>query len=99
MDIGMLWYDDTQRPLGEKITRAVEHYKTKYGAAPTVCFVNPAALKNDPEAASATAAGVQVRSARHVLVNHFWIGVGEAAARTEAKNGNGRNNGARKRKT
>ena len=41
MDIGMLWYDDDhKRPIGEKVARAVEHYKTKYGVVPTVCFAN-----------------------------------------------------------
>ena len=67
MDIGMLWYDDdARRPIGEKVTRAVEHYKTKYGVVPTVCFVNPATLKDGPDSAG----GVQLRSARNVLVNH-----------------------------
>ncbi len=76
MDIGMLWYDDTKRDLDAKVARAVEHYKTKYGATPTVCFVNPSLLaaKDTPE----TVAGLALRSARTVLPNHFWIGVGEA---------------------
>ena len=84
MDIGMLWYDDdAKRPFGEKVARAVDYYKAKYGSVPTVCFVNPATLKNAPE----TAAGVQIRSARNVMVDHFWLGVGET-------NGNGaRSNG------
>jgi hypothetical protein len=84
MDIGMLWYDDdNKRPLGEKVARAVEHYKTKYGAVPTVCYVNPVTLKDgSPE----QSAGVQIRKARNVLADHFWIGVGEA-------NGNGNGNG------
>jgi hypothetical protein len=82
----MLWFDDdAKRPLKDKVARAVEHYKTKYGAAPTVCFVNPSMLKDAPEAAG----GVQLRPARMVLVNHFWIGVGEAAAPAEGRNGNG----------
>jgi hypothetical protein len=81
MDIGMLWYDDDgKRPLGEKVTRAVDFYKSKYGVAPTVCFVNPLMLKDGPDSAG----GVQLRSARNVLVDHFWIGVGEAGV-----NGNG----------
>ena len=85
MEIGMLWYDDdTKRPLGEKVARAVEYYKSKYGNMPTVCFVNPATLQNAPE----TAAGVQIRSARNVMVDHFWLGIGETT------NGNGaRSNG------
>ena len=92
MDIGMLWFDDdTKRPLNDKVARAVEHYKTKYGATPTVCFVNPSMLGKD---APELAAGVQLRPARTVLVHHFWVGVGEATARPETRNGNGaRKNG------
>jgi hypothetical protein len=83
MDIGMLWYDDdAKRPLGEKVARAVDYYKTKYGSVPTVCFVNPATLKDAPD----TAAGVHIRTARNVMVDHFWVGVGES-------NGNGNGHG------
>lgn len=83
MDIGMLWYDDdNKRPLSEKVARAVDYYKAKYGSVPTVCFVNPATLKESPD----TAAGVQIRPARNVMVDHFWLGVGES-------DGNGRGNG------
>ena len=74
MDIGMLWYDDdSKRAFGEKVARAVDYYKAKYGSVPTVCFVNPATIKDAPD----TAAGVQIRSARNVMVDHFWLGVGE----------------------
>ena len=96
MDIGMLWYDDTQRALDEKVTRAVEHYKTKYGETPTVCFVNPAVLegKEAPEAAG----GLALRPARTVLPNHFWIGVGVVgkANPTARTNGNGKNGHGKK---
>lgn len=86
MDIGMLWYDDDgKRPLGEKVARAVDFYKSKYGVVPTVCFVNPATLQNGPD----TAAGVQLRSARNVLADHFWIGVGEASANGKSGPANG----------
>lgn len=82
MDIGMLWYDDDhKRPLNERVSKAVDYYKAKYGVVPTVCFINPATLKDGPE----SAAGVQLRSARNVLVDHFWLGIGEAGG-----NGNGK---------
>jgi hypothetical protein len=85
MDIGMLWYDDdTKRPLSEKVARAVDYYKTKYGSVPTVCFVNPATLKDSPD----TAAGVQIRPARNVMVDHFWLGVGKSGG-DSGGNGNG----------
>ena len=87
MDIGMLWFDDdAKRSLGDKVARAVDYYKTKYGTVPTICFVNPATLKTKD--APDTAGGVQLRSARNVLVDHFWIGVAESNG-----NGNGHGNG------
>jgi hypothetical protein len=93
MDIGMLWYDDdNRRSLNEKVARAVDFYKTKYGSPPTICFINPATLKGKAgpaegaPALAETAGGVQLRTARNVLVDHFWLGVGEA-------NGDGNGNG------
>jgi len=74
METGMLWYDDTKKELSEKVAHAVAYYQAKYGAAPTLCFVNPLMLRQ-----SELMNGVQVRPARTVLVNHFWVGVGEAA--------------------
>ncbi len=86
MDIGMLWYDDDhKRPLNERVSKAVDYYKTKYGVVPTVCFINPATLKDGPE----SAAGVQLRSARNVLVDHFWLGIGDAGSNGHAA-GNGK---------
>ena len=73
MEVGMLWYDDTKKELSEKVARAVEYYRSKYGVAPTLCFVNPSMLKQAEMVGS-----VQVRPARTVLANHFWVGVGEA---------------------
>lgn len=91
MDIGMLWYDDTKRDLDTKVARAVEHYKTKYGATPTICFVHPGLLEaKDGQAQPEMAAGLSLRPARTVLPNHFWIGVGEAPP-TNRKNGQRRN--------
>ncbi len=106
MDIGMLWYDaDTRRTLNEKVARAVEHYKAKYGATPTVCFVNPAVLKDAPRAALDTAGrrspsgdGVLLRPSRAVMANHFWIGVGETGNGNGAQEKHGLR-GNRRRKT
>jgi hypothetical protein len=80
MEVGMLWYDDTKKELSEKVARAVEYYKTKYGVAPTLCFVNPSMLRQAEVMGS-----VQVRPARTVLANHLWVGVGEAPAQPESK--------------
>jgi hypothetical protein len=88
MDIGMLWYDDdAKRKLDEKVARAAQYYQTKYGVAPTVCYLHPSMLEDKtgiPQAGPSAAGSIQLRSARTVLVNHFWIGLGEPAASAEA---------------
>jgi hypothetical protein len=84
MNIGMLWFDnDPKAGLSTKIERAATYYRTKYGKAPTVCFVHPSMLpassppelQQSPDGKSYTPEGVEIRSNRSVLPNHFWIGV------------------------
>lgn len=77
----MLWYDDdTKKELSEKVARAVAYYTSKYGVAPTLCFVNPSRLRQAELMGS-----VQVRPARTVPANQFWVGVGKTPAKAEAK--------------
>jgi len=77
MDIGMLWYDDDgKRKLDEKVARAAEYYRSKYGAQPTECYVNPGALG---EGQPVMAAGVRLRPSRSIIKNHFWLGIGKGA--------------------
>lgn len=73
MDIGMLWFDDSARPLQEKVQRAADYYAQKYGRAPTLCLVHPSSLQGGPR----LVAGVEIRGARTVMPNHLWIGIDE----------------------
>jgi hypothetical protein len=84
MNIGMLWFDnDPKAGLSIKIERAASYYRTKYGKIPTLCFVHPSMLptsapselQNSPDGKAYTPEGVEIRSNRSVLPNHFWIGV------------------------
>jgi hypothetical protein len=80
MNVGMLWFDnDPKTELAVKVERAASYYRNKYGDAPTLCFVHPCMLDKsraeNPEQSNFKAAGVEVRSTRSVLPNHFWIGV------------------------
>lgn len=72
MDIGMLWYDDSDKPLDKKIERAAEYYKAKYAKSPDLCFVNPAQVLPD---SSAQPSGIRIVQDRTVIHNHLWIGV------------------------
>lgn len=79
MNIGMLWFDnDPKTALDTKVERAASFYRNKYGKEPTVCFVHPSMLPHDNSESQAPhlkSAGVELRSTRSVLPNHFWIGV------------------------
>ena len=72
MNIGMLWFDnDNKSDLVTKIQRAVSYYHIKYGKAPNLCLIHPRTLGGN----TWTGAGIEVRTTRSVLPNHFWLGV------------------------
>lgn len=88
MNIGMLWFDnDPKAELYTKIERAASYYRSKYGKSPNLCFVHPSMLPASPSSGedghqkdervkeAFKSSGVEVRSNRSVLPNHFWIGV------------------------
>ncbi len=80
MNIGMLWFDnDHKADLATKIQKAVTYYHNKYGKTPNLCLMHPRTLGNH----SWSGAGIEVRTTRSVLPNHFWLGVN--------KNGNAAN--------
>jgi len=73
MDIGMLWYDDDKkRTLEEKIARAAEYYRVKYGVSPNRCFVHPT-LVDDGKLT--IAGGVRLSANRTIIKDHFWLGI------------------------
>jgi hypothetical protein len=92
MDIGMLWYDDdAKRPLDAKVASAAEYYKNKYGAVPTVCYVHPNMLPAERDASTElrVSTGVQLRPMRTVMINHFWLGVGDNTTGPDSQPRNG----------
>lgn len=80
MNVGMLWFDnDLRMSLDGKVARAADFYSTKYGRKPTLCFVHPSMLSGQTQnSAPLSVGGVEVRSNRSVMPNHFWIGVNTA---------------------
>jgi hypothetical protein len=78
---GCLWFDNSnQRDLNEKIVRAAEYYKTKYGNTPTLCFVHPSMLLDGPAAVE----GMEIRATNSVLPNHFWLGTADNSRASSA---------------
>ena len=71
MNIGMLWLDDDKkRPLAEKVQRAADYYKEKYGRSPEVCLVNFQILADERQIGK-----IKVQPVRTVLRDHFWLGM------------------------
>lgn len=74
MHIGMMWFDsDEESPLLQRIERAVEYYRAKYGARPNVLFLHPETrgeevLESEPN--------LEIEVSPTVLPDHFWLGVG-----------------------
>lgn len=69
---GLLWYDDDPaRDLAEKVARAAQQYRRKYGVAPDACYVHPSAFEGS---GVREVAGVQVSAKPSVLRHHFWLG-------------------------
>jgi hypothetical protein len=78
MDVGLLWFDnDPRREIEEKVKRAADYYRDKYGHKPNVCFVHPSMLSGNGKRTVLRADGVEVRPGRAILPNHFWVGIAD----------------------
>lgn len=76
MRVGLLWYDDDPgRDLAEKVARAAQQYRRKFGVAADTCLVHPSAFKGT---GVRKLAGVAIAAKANVLPHHFWIGIGKA---------------------
>lgn len=81
MQEGLLWFDaDPKRDLTDKVARAAERYRFKFGRRPNLCYVHPSVL----ERGSVELNGVRLVPAHNVLKHHFWIGIEESARLREA---------------
>jgi len=82
MNVGLLWFMNKQKSLGENVAQAASYYQKKFGQIPTLCLVNPKAISDQPEAQDGTEADAKdrivVRPYRPVPPNHIWIGIEDA---------------------
>ncbi len=69
--IGMLWLDaDKKRSFEDKVQRAVEYYRDKYGRLPEMCLVNSAMLDKEKRVGN-----VKVQPVKTVQRDHFWLAI------------------------
>ncbi|MBN1976465.1 MAG: hypothetical protein JW918_03605 [Anaerolineae bacterium] len=72
MKKGLLWYDDSEQDLAEKVERAARRYRKKFGTAPDACYVHPSVLNGNGKMKEVD--GVRVMVLPSVLRHHFWLG-------------------------
>ena len=71
MNVGMLWLDaDKGRSFEEKVQRAADYYREKYGRQPELCLVNTKMLGDEKEVGK-----IEVKPIKTVLPHHFWLGM------------------------
>ena len=103
----MLWFDESDRSLKDRVQDAATYYADKYGQAPTLCVVHPSMMNGEGDEMGE----LQLHKARSVMPNHFWVGIDEksngggdaARKKSEAKAENAgttsRKNGAKAKRT
>jgi hypothetical protein len=71
MKEGLLWFDnDSGSGIEQRVGRAVDHYRDKFGRQPDVCYVHPSVAVKGPKKVGR----VRVAPLSSVLRNHFWLG-------------------------
>jgi hypothetical protein len=72
MNIGMLWLDDDKkRSFEEKVKRAADYYREKYGLLPELCLVNSSMVSVENKKVGR----IEVQPTQTVLLNYFLLGM------------------------
>lgn len=89
MEVGLLWYDsDPKCGLEDKIGRAAQRYREKYGRWPNTCYVHPQVVNGQGEELHLAARPkdkIRVLSAPNILLHHFWLGIASNGDKAKQK--------------
>jgi len=80
MQTGMLWFDNSENTLAQKVRKAAAHHQKKYGRAAEICLVHPSMAGEQD--LNDLVEGIAVRVWRPVLPGHLWLGVDDEPAYT-----------------
>jgi len=72
MHAGILWVDNASGiPLEQRLEKAADFYRRKYGRLPNLCLIHPSML----EASRVRFGKLTVRAYAPIVRGHLWIGV------------------------
>lgn len=74
---GLLWFDGNDgKSLEERLERAAQHFKNKFGVRPNACYLHPSTLfANLPFSEEFVVNGIRLYESNSVLPDHFWLGL------------------------
>lgn len=81
MQSGLLWFDNSTRPLAEKLAIVAHRYQQKFGVTPDTCYVNPVDAPTDPNVILNPTAPphdqkrIQVSAKQTIMRDYLWLGV------------------------
>ena len=70
MSTGFLWFcDDPKQTFAEKVGRAAERFRVKYGTTPNLVYCHPATGQGQ------RLDFIETKESRSIQPNHFWLGI------------------------
>lgn len=72
MNAMMLWFDNTNSPLMEKVKRAAQYYEKKYGRKAALCYIHSSQFEP-----GTGVPGIRIEVSGKLLPNDFWLGEAE----------------------
>lgn len=71
MKSGLLWFDNSKKPMAEKIDAAMVRYQEKFGVFPNMCFIHPSDFANDLKPTKK----ITILVKQTIMPNHIWLGL------------------------
>jgi len=83
MNIGMLWFDNSERSFEDKLKRAIKYYEDKYATRPTMCYVHiddfpgeiDAIFVEEVEIDGVTVSPIDEELGTTIPQKYMWIGI------------------------
>lgn len=75
MQTGMLWFDNSELTLQQKIEKAIAYYEKKHGRKPELCLIHPSIIPVD--GVQVEIEGLVIKSYKYIVPGHLWVGIEE----------------------
>ena len=78
MDVGLLWFDDSNRAVEDALKAAAEAYRAKFKQEPDTVYMHTSDFARLAQELGRErpkkVAGLKVKACINILPRHFWVG-------------------------